>query len=55
MLFMVGRDTYRFRFSALTWRLHNIAIANIVWHILQYRVVDGKHILRNSACDEGGR
>jgi len=38
-----------------TWHLHNIAIHNIVWHIFQYRVVDGKHILHNRVLDEGGK
>ena len=28
-----------------TWPLHDIAVTNIVWQVLQYRIVEGKHYI----------
>jgi len=36
------------------WPLHDIAIANIVWYILQSQGVGGNIILRNSVGDDVG-
>jgi len=36
-----------------SWPLHDIAITNIIWHILQLRGVGVYNILRNSVGDEG--
>jgi len=58
-------DTYRPRFQVRTrpsykktplgvWPLHDIANANIIWCILQYRGVGGNAILRTSVGDGMG-
>ena len=41
------------RASEPAWPLHDIAITNRVWHVLQQRKVGGNTLLRNSVGDEG--
>jgi len=42
------------RWWRATWPLHDIAITNIVWQVLESRMAGGNTILRNSVGDEAG-
>jgi len=46
-IYMGYEHTLRTRVAAggAHWPVHDIAITNIVWQVLQYRMVGGKHYI----------
>ena len=37
-----------------SWPLNDIAITNIVWQVLQYRMVGGNHYIAQNSMGNGG-